>query len=182
MIFTVYRKIELRHDKTNKMSMRPAKTQISLGICPDWSVFAVRMKKAWVLSYPLSAQQRLWSDFEDAQADMSLRWAHMPLCWFVMRQLKLLCCQSAGLKWKISKGNHLAIHKRDSSLVMKKPVFGDLWRGKTQTGLLSYRDSKGLAILDLGSKLYYPGSKQQRCWPDCGYVQADLRLCCSHMP
>ena len=25
------------HDKTNKMNMRPAKTQISLGICPVWS-------------------------------------------------------------------------------------------------------------------------------------------------
>ena len=25
------------HDKTNKMTVCPAKTQISLGICPDWS-------------------------------------------------------------------------------------------------------------------------------------------------
>ena len=33
--------------------------QISLGIRPVWSVFAVRMKKPWVLSSPLSAQQRL---------------------------------------------------------------------------------------------------------------------------
>ena len=30
------------HDKTNKMAVRPAKTQISLGIRPVWSVFAVR--------------------------------------------------------------------------------------------------------------------------------------------
>ena len=51
-------------------------------------VFAVRMKKAWVLSYPLRAQRRLRSDWVDApdwvdaQADLSLRWAHMPLCWF----------------------------------------------------------------------------------------------------
>ena len=45
-------------------------------------VFAVRMKKAWVLSYPLSAQRRLWSDWADTQADLSLRWAHMPFCWF----------------------------------------------------------------------------------------------------
>ena len=36
-------------------------------------VFAVRMKKAWVLSYPLNAQQRLWLDWMDAQADLSLR-------------------------------------------------------------------------------------------------------------
>ena len=40
------------------------------------------MKKAWVLSYPLSAQRRLWSDWADAQADLSLRCAHMPFCWF----------------------------------------------------------------------------------------------------
>ena len=39
-------------------------------------VFAVRMKKLWVLNYPLSAQRRLWSDWADAQADLSLRWAH----------------------------------------------------------------------------------------------------------
>ena len=34
--------IEPRHDKTNKLSVRPAKTQFSLGIRPVWSVFAVR--------------------------------------------------------------------------------------------------------------------------------------------
>ena len=38
------------------------------------------MKKAWVLSYLLSAQRRL-SDGADAQADLNLRWAHMPFCW-----------------------------------------------------------------------------------------------------
>ena len=36
---------ELRHDKTNKVTVRPAKTQISLGI-------------RLILSYPLSAQRR----------------------------------------------------------------------------------------------------------------------------
>ena len=35
---------ELRHDKTNKMSVLPAKTQISLGICPVWSEFSL---SAW---------------------------------------------------------------------------------------------------------------------------------------
>ena len=51
-------------------------------------VFAVRMKKAWVLSYPLRAQRRLWSDSADAQADRSLRWAHRHFVGFVMRRLK----------------------------------------------------------------------------------------------
>ena len=68
--------------KPTKRHVRPAKTQISLGIRPVWSVFAVCMKKSWVLNYPLSAQRRLWSDWADAQADLSLRWAHMLLCWF----------------------------------------------------------------------------------------------------
>ena len=45
-------------------------------------VFAVRKKKAWILSYPLSAQRRLCSDWAGAQAGLSLRWAHRSLCWF----------------------------------------------------------------------------------------------------
>ena len=52
-------------------------------------VFAVHMKKAWVLSYPLNAQRRLWSDWADAQADLSLRWAHSYFVAFAMRRLKL---------------------------------------------------------------------------------------------
>ena len=50
-------------------------------------VLAVHMKKPWVLSYPLSAQRRLWSDWADAQADLSLRWAHSHFVGFVMRRL-----------------------------------------------------------------------------------------------
>ena len=37
------------------MTERSAKTQISLGIRPVWSVFAVHTKEAWALSYPVSA-------------------------------------------------------------------------------------------------------------------------------
>ena len=42
------------------------------------------MKKPWVLSYTLSAQRRLWSDWANAQADMSLSWAHTHLAGFVI--------------------------------------------------------------------------------------------------
>ena len=80
---------EPSRDKTNNVVVRPAKTQISLGIRPVWSVFAVRMKKAWVLSYPVSAQRRLWSAWADAQADLSLRWTHTHFVGFVTRRLKL---------------------------------------------------------------------------------------------
>ena len=47
-------------------------------IRPVWSVFAVRKKKTWALSYPLSAQRKLWSDWANAQVDLSLR---ICLCW-----------------------------------------------------------------------------------------------------
>ena len=73
--------------KATKWHVRPAKTQISLGIHPVWSVFAVRMNKAWFLSYPVSTQRRLWSDWADAQADLSLRWANSHFVGFVMRWL-----------------------------------------------------------------------------------------------
>ena len=46
-------------------------------------VFAVRMKKVWVLSYPLSAQRRLRSDWA---------YAHSHFVGFVMRRLKELLC------------------------------------------------------------------------------------------
>ena len=93
--------IEPPHDKTNKMACAPredsdqpghpssligvfAVRMISQGNPP---VFAVRMKKALVLSYPLSAQRRFWPDWADAQADLSLRWAHSHFVGFDMRRI-----------------------------------------------------------------------------------------------
>ena len=39
------------------------------------------------ISYPFSAQRRLWSDWADFQADLSLRWAHTQFVGFVMSRL-----------------------------------------------------------------------------------------------
>ena len=50
-------------------------------------VFTARVKEAWVLSFPLTAQRRLWSDWADAQADLSLHWAHIYFVGYVMRWL-----------------------------------------------------------------------------------------------
>ena len=52
-------------------------------------VFAVRIKKAWVLSYPLNTQRRLWSDWVDAQS----------LYWFchVVAQMYLLMITMVNL-------------------------------------------------------------------------------------
>ena len=88
------------HSKTNKMGCAPSEDSDQPGHPPSEDsdqpghppslirVFAVRMKKAWVLSYPLSAQRRLWSDWADAQADLSLRWPHTHFVGFVTRRLK----------------------------------------------------------------------------------------------
>ena len=88
-----YTNISHSMTKPTEQPLRLAKTQISLGIFPVWSVFAVRMKRPWVLSYPLSAQQILWSDWVDAQADPSLHWAHKSIgfvmCWLIWNKEKL---------------------------------------------------------------------------------------------
>ena len=80
------------HDKTNDVACVPSEDSDQPGHPPSLiRVFAVHMKKAWVLSYPLSAQRRLWSDWADAQADLSLRWAHTHFVGFVKRRFTLIC-------------------------------------------------------------------------------------------
>ena len=77
---TVY---EPPHDKTNKITCAPSEDFDQPGHPPSLIiVFAVRMKKAWVLGYLYNAQRWLWSEWADAQADPSLHWAHRLFCWF----------------------------------------------------------------------------------------------------
>ena len=64
-------------------------------------VFAVRMMKAWVLSYPLSTQRGLWSDWADSQADLSLCWAHMRYCWFCHVAAHILLIINTEYEWII---------------------------------------------------------------------------------
>ena len=73
---------------TNKMACAPSEDSDQPGHLPSLiRVFAVRMKKGWALSYPLSSQRILWSDWANAQADLSLRWAHCHFVGFDMRRL-----------------------------------------------------------------------------------------------
>ena len=84
LIFNNPCKEQLSHlvTRPTKWHVRPAKTQISLGICPVWSVFTVRLMGSYGPKLSSCRQRRLWSDWAEAQADLSLRWAHMPFCWF----------------------------------------------------------------------------------------------------
>ena len=68
--------------KPTNWPVLPAKTQTSLGI-PVWSVFAVHMKKPWVLSYSTYwAHSEDWPEWADAQVDLILHWVHWSVCWF----------------------------------------------------------------------------------------------------
>ena len=78
--------IDPAHDKTNKMAYAPSKDSDQPGHPP--SLIGVCVKQAWVLRYFLSTQQRLWSDWADAQADLSLRWAHIHFIGFFHVQVQ----------------------------------------------------------------------------------------------
>ena len=71
------------HNKTDKITVRLAKTQISLGIRPVWSESSL---SAW---RKLGSLPTHWAPSEDsdAQSDLSLRWAHSHFVCFVMSRL-----------------------------------------------------------------------------------------------
>ena len=56
------------------MSVRPAKTQISLGIRPVWSESSLPAQCVAKDPRFRHADSEDWSDWADAQADLSLRW------------------------------------------------------------------------------------------------------------
>ena len=73
------------HDKTNKMTVRPAKAQISLGICPVRSESSLCAQ--WIAKDPSFLHADSEDSDQDAQADLSLRWAHTHFVGFVTRRL-----------------------------------------------------------------------------------------------
>ena len=72
---------EPRHDQTNKMSVRPAKTQISLGIRLVWSKSSPYTQ--WVAKDP----SFLHADSEDSDQTGRMRWTRSHFVGFVMLQL-----------------------------------------------------------------------------------------------
>ena len=69
--------------QTNKVTVRPAKTQIKPGHMPSLiRAFNVRSIGSYRPKVSSCGQRRLWSDWADAQAHLSLRWAHVILLVF----------------------------------------------------------------------------------------------------
>ena len=70
------------HDKTSKMTVRPAKTQISLGISPVWSESSLSTWRKLGFLATHWAHNEDWSDWVNAQADLSDQTGWMPrLIW-----------------------------------------------------------------------------------------------------
>ena len=71
-----------RTTKATKWHVCPAKTKISLGIRPVWSesLLSPRRKHGSLATHWVHSED--WSDWADAQADLSLHWVHMLFCWF----------------------------------------------------------------------------------------------------
>ena len=63
-----FKTVEPRHDKTNRMSVRPANTQISLGIRPVWSESSM---SAWRKLRSLATH---WAQSEDSDQTGRMPW------------------------------------------------------------------------------------------------------------
>ena len=82
--------------KPTKWPVHTGKTQISLGICPDWSESSVSAWRKLGFLATDWVHRENWSDWADAQADLSLRWAHSHFVGFVKRRLK---CRGNDKQW-----------------------------------------------------------------------------------
>ena len=81
-----YTYLSLCTTKPTKWPVRPAKTQISLGIGPVWSESSL---SAWRNLGSLATHwthSEDWLDWVVAQADLSLHWVHRLFCWFCCAQ------------------------------------------------------------------------------------------------
>ena len=96
---------EPQHDKTNNVAVRPANTQISLGIRPVWSVSSLSAWRKLGSFATHWAHSEYWPDWADAKADLSLRWAHSHFVGFFMSRLMYTLQWWSGHKHK--KNSHV---------------------------------------------------------------------------
>ena len=83
-------------------------------------VFVVRLKKAWILSYPLSAQRRLWSDWADTLIRLGgcPGWSESSLGAHAILLVLSRCASNASF---LTLTMHLRIKQENGST--KNPIF-----------------------------------------------------------
>ena len=119
-------KYEPQHDKTNKVTERPAKTQISLGICPVWSESSLCAQSVAKDPSFLHADSEDWSDWADAQADLSLRWAHTHFVGFVMSWLSSISINTRRQDIRIMDYSLSFVFQMRAELIQHGPTKGGL--------------------------------------------------------
>ena len=124
-----------------KWHVRPAETDQPGHLPSMIRVFTVRMKKAWDLSYPLSTQRRLGSDWADAQADLSLHWAHTHFVGFVWSESSLSAWRKLG-----SLATHWA-HSEDADQTRQMPRLRLIWVFTGHTLILLVLSCRGSYIV-----------------------------------
>ena len=84
LIVLINRTLEPLHDKTNKVAYAPNEYSDQPGHPPSLIRETSPLCAQWVAKDPrfLHADSENSDQTGDAQADLSLRWAHMPFCWF----------------------------------------------------------------------------------------------------
>ena len=115
--------IEPPRDNTNQMSVRPAKTQISLGIRPVWSESSL---STWRNIGSSATHWAHCADSDHAQVDLSLRWTQRSFCWFcheaaqmiLLKHFKITLCCNKHDKQNDQKG-HAASNKVQVTLYDK---------------------------------------------------------------
>ena len=119
---------EPAHDKTNKMTCAPVKTQISLGIRPVWSESLLSTWRNIGSLTTYWVQSEHWSDWADAQVDLSLCWVHMSFYWFCHAAahiyLKINSCTVVRIKSSLhtlsrAQNKELCLQ---SVLILHKPI------------------------------------------------------------
>ena len=123
---------EPRHDKPNKMAVRPAKTQISLGMRPVWSESSL---SAWRNLWFSATLWALCKDSDQTGRMPRLIWAFAgrKLIWLV------LPCRCSIIIH--TKRRTIQTPRNTSNLSCdEKTSLRGFRPGKTQSSLLSYRD------------------------------------------
>ena len=129
--------------KPTRWHVRPAKTQISLGIRPVWSESSM---SAW-------RKPRLIWVFAGRTVILSVLWWGGSF-FLLMYSFVIRSCRRR--------------HQMNKNLVMRKPIFGvcDQVRHKPACALTEARWRLEISDIEL-EVLYYLGSEQQRRWSDC---------------
>ena len=102
---------ELPHDKTNKMTVHPAKTQISLGIHPVWSESSL---SAWRKLGSLASHSAHSKDSDQIRWMPTLIWVYVGCtCHFVGFAMRQLIYNSYGTRkiLKIETSESIAVKK-----------------------------------------------------------------------